>query len=377
MIKKLIVVIILIILIVAGIRLIKHKKAAISKTPPPTQRLMAVKTVTAEDGEFPIRKILLGEIVAKRQVNLAARITSHILTVSGRPGTVVKKGDLLIQLDDRPQIDRVAAIRADLAAAETQLTTQSSIFSRDRKLFAAKAISQEAFDKSRASHDSAGARVTALQKSLNIAIADLSYTVIKAPAAGIITSRKVDPGDLATPGKALLGLEETGAGYYVLVNVPQADFARLRPGNQAEIIPDKFASGATDNNPAAAAAIITAPISRVHPAISRGTLASLEIDLSQPPFQLPTGATVRVALLENKVKGWKVPARALLENVEHNYVFTVTPDNRVHIVSVTILAKNGDWLVIAATLDEKNRLIVAQESALLRLHENQAVQVVK
>ncbi len=370
MIKKIITVVILILLVVAGIRLIKHKKAAISKIPPPAPRLLAVKTVTAAKGDFPVSKTFLGEVVAKQQIMLAARITSHILTVSGRPGTEVNKGDILLQLDDRPEQDRVAAIRADLSAAKTQFATQKAIFSRDQKLFKAQAISQETFDKSRASFDNTRARVTALEKSLNIALADLSYTVIKAPASGVITDRLVDPGDLASPGKTLLGIEETGAGYYLLVNIPQADFADIKPGNPVTIIPDKFSSGT-------AATPITAAISRIHPAVGQGTLARVEIDIPKPPFSLPTGAAVRVALVAGNFKGWRIPARALLENVEQSYLFTLTAANRVQIVPATILAKNGDWLVVAAALRAENRLIVAQESALLRLSENQAVKVVK
>ena len=373
MIKKLIPVVIILLLVVAGIRLIKHKKAAISKIPPPTLRLPAVKTVTAVKGDFPVSKTFLGEVVAKRRILLAARITSHILTVSGRPGTRVGKGDILLQLDDRPEQDRVAAIRADLAAAKTQLTTQKAIFSRDQKLFKARAISQEAFDKSRAAYDNARARVTALGKSLNIALVDLSYTVIKAPAAGVITERLIDPGDLAVPGKTLLGIEEIDAGYYILVNIPQADFVNLNPGDPVTIIPDKFSAGPDTD----AAPPLSAVISRIHPAVGQGTLASVEIDIPQPPFALPTGAAVRVALRMGVFEGWRVPARALLENVGQSYLFTVTAANRVRIVPATVLANDGDWLVVRAPLSTENRLIVAQESALLRLSEKQAVKVVK
>jgi len=370
MLKKIIFIIILILLIVAGIRLIKHKKAEISNIEAPKPRLMAVRTTAAEKGTFAARKILLGEIVAKRRTDLAARITSHILSVAVRPGTRVQKDELLLQLDDRPQKNRVAAVRADLAAAKTELTTQKSIFSRDQKLFTAKAISQEALDKSRTGYEGARARATALQKSLNTAVADLSYTVIKAPAAGVVTSRSVDPGDLAVPGKTLLSMEETGAGCYILVKVPQADFPRFKPGNPVKIIPDKL-SGNTD------IANLSAAISRVHPAITQGTLAGIEIDLAAPPFNLPTGAAVRVVLLENRVTGWKIPARAILENVKQSYVFTVDADNQVQIIPARILANNGDWLVVAAELNEKSRLIIAQESTLLRLHEKQAVKVIR
>jgi len=370
MLKKILFIIVIILLIAGGVRLVKIKKTRIAEIPLPAQQVLAVKTTLVTQGEFPISKTLLGEIVAKHQAALAARITSHILAVNVREGAMVNKGDILIQLDDRAEKDRITATRADLAAARTQLATQSSIFSRDRKLFAALAISQEQLDTSRANHDAAKARVTALAKSLNTAITNLSYTMITAPVNGIITARLVDPGDLATPGKPLLGLEEETAGYYIQVNIPQADFSRVHQGDKAEIIPDHFVDGSSSLT-------ITARISRIHPAISLGTLATVEIDLATQPFNLPTGGTVRVSLVEGTASGWKVPARAVLENVKHNYVFTVDNQRHVHIVPAVILAKNDNWLVIDASLSENSWLIVAQESALLRLHEKQSVKVVQ
>ncbi len=369
MLKKILFIIVIILLIAGGVRLVKIKKAGIAKTPLPAQQVPAVKTTLVTQGKFPISKTLLGQIVAKHQAALAARITSHILAVNVREGAMVNKGDILIQLDDRSEKDRVAATRADLAAARTQLATQEAIFVRDRKLFAAQAISRETLDKSRSSRDAARARATALKKSLDTAITNLSYTRITAPVSGVITSRLVDPGDLATPGKPLLKLEEPQAGYYVQVNIPQADFSRVHQGDKAEIIPDRFG---TNTRPP-----VTARISRIHPAVTVGTLATVEIDVDRQPFGLPTGATVRISLVEGTASGWKVPGRALLENIDKSYVFTVDDQEQVHIVPVSILAKNSDWSVIDGPLRKNSRLIVAQESALLRLHEKQAVKVVQ
>jgi RND family efflux transporter MFP subunit len=365
--KKIIVIIVIVLLIAAGVRLVKMKKADIASTPRPAPRLTTVETTRAIQGTFPISTTRLGRIAAKRQTTLAARITSHILTVAVREGAMVKKGEILIQLDDRREKDRVAATRADLAAAKTQLTTQEAIFVRDQKLFAAQAISQETLDKSRASRDAARARATALKKSLDTAVTDLSYTRITAPADGVVTARLADPGDLATPGKALLKLEEQQAGYYIQVNIPQADFARIKEGAPASIRP-----AGTDTRPP-----ITARVSRIHPAVTVGTLATVEIDVARQPFGLPTGATVRVSLVEGIASGWKVPGRALLENINKNYVFTVDDQGLVHIVPVAILARNSDWSVVDGPLKENSRVIVAQESTLLRLHEQQPVKVVQ
>lgn len=366
MVRKLIIIIVIILLVAAGIRLVKLKKAEIAKTPLPVPRILAVKTARAIQGTFPISKTLLGRIIAKQQTTLASRITSHVLNVSVREGSTVKKGDILLKLDDRREKDRVAATKADLAAAKTQFATQEAIFTRDQQLFAAQAISQETIDKSRANRDAAQARVTALKKALDTAITDLSYTIISAPVDGIITARLVDPGDLATPGKPLLGLEAQQAGYYIQVKIPQADFAKMKKGGQVKISPDAFNTSST-----------SARISRIYPAISSGTLATVEIDISQRPFGLPTGATIRVTLTERTASGWKIPGRAILENVKANYVFTVNKENLIHIVPVSIRGRGNEWVVVAGALTADSRIITAQESALLRLHEKQQVKVVR
>ena len=367
MVRKLIIITVIILLVAAGIRLVKLKKAEIAKTPLPVARILAVKTTRAIQGTFPISKTLLGRIVAKQQTTLASRITSHILKVSVREGSTVEKGDILVQLDNRREKDRVTATKADLASAKTQFATQEAIFTRDQQLFAGQAISREALDKSRASRDAAQARVTALKKALDTAITDLSYTIINAPADGIITARLVDPGDLATPGKPLLGLEEQQAGYYIQLNIPQADFARAKKGDKVKISPDSSNTMTPVN----------AQISRIHPAIIFGTLATLEIDIARRPFALPTGATVKVSLAEGTASGWKIPGRAVLENVKTNHIFTVSQENLVHIVPVSIRGRGNDWVVVAGALTVDSRIIVAQESALLRLHEKQQVKVVQ
>ena len=367
MVKKIIGIVVIILLTAGGAALIKYKKTEIDRAPMPAPAIAAVKTTRISHGTFSIKKTLLGHIVAKQQITLAARITSHILSVSIREGSIVKKGEILAQLDDRREKDRVAATRAELAAAKTQSATQQAIFTRDQKLFAAQAISRETIDKSLAGRDAAQSQVTALQKAMDTAITDLSYTVICAPADGIITSRLVNPGDLATPGKPLLGLEEQQAGYYIQLNIPQADFTRLTRGDPVKISPDSFTN----------ATAITARISRIHPAISLGTLATLEIDIPKRPFNLPTGGTVRVSLVEGVATGWHIPGRAVLENVNKSYVFTVDNNNLVHIVAVTILGQSHDSLIIDGHLNKNSRIIVAQESALLRLHEKQQVKVIQ
>ncbi len=371
MLKKIIPFIILAALVVAGVRLVQKKQAAIRNQPRPETRLPAVESAVPEAGTFAVTTTRLGTIVAKQPARLAARISAHIIEIKVREGDRVAAGEILVRLDDRRERDRLATVKADLSAARTQLAADAATFARDRRLFAAKAISQETLDHSRARRDASRARVTALEKALDTARTDLSYTLIKAPAAGVITARLADPGDLATPGKTLLGFENTAAGYLVRVNLPQSELSRFRPGSPARILPAPEGKAETSAIP------IPATVSRLHPAVSRSSLATLEIDLPQRPFNLPTGAVVNVRLQLRPVTGWKLPGRAVLENVNQAYVFILGKAGRIHVVPVTIKARHDDWYVVDGTLEEDSRVAVGQESLLLRLHEKMKVRVIQ
>ena len=367
--KRIVPLLILAALILGGIRLVKQKKAAIANLPRPVHRLLAVTGSRPEAGSFAVETVRLGSLAAKESIRLAARITGHIVTLEVREGDRVAAGEILVQLDDRQERDRIAALQADLAAARTQLATDSAIFARDRKLFAAKAISQEALDHSRTRYDAARARVTSLEKGLASARTTLSYTLIKAPAAGVITARYADPGDLATPGKTLLEYENESAGYLIRVNLPQAELSRYRKGDPAGIL------APNDGPDAARTPALDARISRLHPAVGRGALAALEIDLPQRPFDLPTGAAVRVALRGQEVSGWRLPGRAVLENVDKVYVFGIDQENHIKAIEVVVKARYGDWYVVDGRLETCPRVAIGQESMLLRLHDGMKVRV--
>ena len=375
MLKKIVLVIIAIILVAGGIHLVKKKKAAIRNLPLPEKRVVAVQTTTAEAGSFAGVKLRLGNLEAKQAARLAARVTGRIIEIQVREGDRVEAGQILVRLDDRREKDRVAALKADLGAARTRFQTDAAIYARDRKLFKAKAISREALDRSKSRHDDARARVTSLEQALATARTELSYTLIKAPAAGLITARLADPGELATPGKALLGFENEAAGFFIRVNLPQAELSRYRVGGPVRLRPDREASllAAAKKAPEA----LSAAISRLHPAVGKNDLAALEIDLPRRPFDLPTGSELFVELRENQVKGFRLPARAVLENVDKNWVYTVDAKNRIHLVEVSIRSRGDGWFVVDGELGDHPRVVVAQESALLRLHEKMPVRVVK
>ena len=353
-------------MIAGGAMLVKYKKAQLARVPLPKKAIISVHVAEAGYGTFHEKKRFLGTVMPKISADIAPRVTGHLVEVRVREGALVKKGDLLALLDDRPERDKVAELRASLAAAKTAFSTQEAIYHRDKRLFSAKAISQEALDQSHATRDNARAQVIALEKALHTARTDLSYTRLYAPFSGVVTGRLADPGDLALPGKAVVSMEEPDKGYYVSARVPQGLFPSLKIGGRAFIQRDNGRKEAS----------LKGAISRIHPAVHEATLATVEIDMKERPFDLPSGAAVDVDLVTRTVKGWQVPARALLENVDATYLFVVRENSTVHVVKVDVLAKGPEEVVVKGTLKKDLMVVVAQESGLLRLHEGQKVRII-
>ncbi|MER3423851.1 MAG: efflux RND transporter periplasmic adaptor subunit, partial [Nitrospiraceae bacterium] len=118
-------------------------------------------------------------------------------TVQGlrvREGDSVAKGQTLMVLDSRD-------LRADLARAEADLENARAHLARMEQLFAKDAVSKQDLDNAKRAFKVAEADKQAI-------LAQLSYTVIRAPFNGVITEKKIEVGELASPGQPLLKMED-------------------------------------------------------------------------------------------------------------------------------------------------------------------------
>lgn len=364
--KNLFIILGLILLVAAGIITVKKKKARLAAVPPPQQALTAVSVARANYGTFTASKNFLGTLRPKTAADISARINAYLTQVNVREGDMVKKGRVLALLDDREQSDQVSGLEARLNAARTVLATQQAIYKRDKKLFQAKAISRESLDLTTSRRDTARAEVITLEKQLDSARTNLSYTRLTAPFAGFVTARLLDPGDLAQPGKTILALEAPENGYYVEVKIPQHELPQIKKGDRLTLLPPL-----PDSGPAA----ITIAVSRIHPAIKSGTLGIIEADISSRPFSLAGGSTIAVSCQTRQYTGLRVPLRALLEQVDSVVIFTVSPDNTIQINPVTLLYRGSDWAVVKGCEQTDTEVVTAQESALLRLKEGQKITI--
>ncbi len=142
----------------------------------------------------------------RQRVDVASRILATITAVHVDAADRVKKGQLLVELDDREVQAQLREAEAGLAAAQADYDVRFRDFQRAEQLLKEKAITKEEFDRVRGAFEIAKAQLERARQQLERVQVVASYTQIRAPADGIVSDRYADPGDLAVPGKPLLSL---------------------------------------------------------------------------------------------------------------------------------------------------------------------------
>ncbi len=132
-------------------------------------------------------------VVARKRATLSTRLAATVRWVAAEEGQRVSAGQLLVALAD-------ADVRGGLAAAETSLAAAAAHERRIRELTATRAATP-------AELEMAGAQRAQAEAAVAGARANLAHAEIRAPFAGTVQARRVDPGDLVGPGQPMVELE--------------------------------------------------------------------------------------------------------------------------------------------------------------------------
>jgi RND family efflux transporter MFP subunit len=161
----------------------------------PTPEVTVASPTAAEVIEY---ESFTGRTVPVEQVELRARVTGYLTTVQFQPGSDVKKGDPLMNIDPRPYQADLDRTDAEIKQAEARLERLNSEYQRAQKLRTRGALSQEDLDKALGDRAEATAALAAAQAKLSGEKLNLEWCAITAPLSGRIGDRVVDVGNLVT-----------------------------------------------------------------------------------------------------------------------------------------------------------------------------------
>ena len=142
-----------------------------------------------------------GRLEAPESVEIRPRVSGYIDSVSFREGSLVKKGDLLFQIDPRPFQAEVKRLEAQLQQARASQTRALNEARRGDRLRQSNAISAELADARSSAALEAQAAVAATQAELDNAKLNLSFTRITSPIDGRVSRAEITEGNLVNAGR--------------------------------------------------------------------------------------------------------------------------------------------------------------------------------
>jgi multidrug efflux system membrane fusion protein len=171
-----------------------------------SQQMPAAKVSIAEVIEQPINEWdeFTGRLEAPESVEIRPRVSGYVDRVAFDEGSLVKKGDLLFQIDPRPFEAEVKRLQAQLQQARANSTRTANEARRGDRLRQSNAISAELADARSSAAAAAQAHVAAIQAELENAQLNLSFTRITSPIDGRVSRAEITEGNLVGAGQSLL-----------------------------------------------------------------------------------------------------------------------------------------------------------------------------
>ncbi|HYC92647.1 MAG TPA: efflux RND transporter periplasmic adaptor subunit [Thermoanaerobaculia bacterium] len=271
-----------------------------------------------------------GRIDAKRKVDLSAHVMGQIVNLAVREGDVVKKGDFLLQIDQKQlaasaegAAASMRALLSDRDAARASLLEAERNFERARSNYAEKIIPQAELDRARTALDSARANVSSIQQRISQAQANvtaardtLSKTTMTAPMGGIITALPVEEGEVAVigtmnnPGTKLLTIADMSL-VEAVMEVDETDIPNVKVGQRATVTidayPNKTYSGIVTE-------VGSSPITGLGAATgSEAINFEVKIQLENPPAGVRPGFSASADIITGtRNKAIAIPIQALV-----------------------------------------------------------------
>lgn len=272
-------------------------------------------------------------VEAVKQSTVAAQIAGRVVEVLFDAGDSVKKGQVLVRIDESEARQALAGSQALVAQARASLQNARLNYERSKQLMAQKFISQAAVDKAEADFKAAEAQLAAAQAGAGQAATTKGFTAVLAPYSGVVAARHVELGEMAAPGKALMTGFDPGD-LRVVANIPQYKLAEVRRDLRAQV---EFP--ALDKRVAAKA------VTLLPSADSRTHTTRVRLDLPAGLHDVYPGMFARAHFSMGRASKLVVPVQAIVRRSEVTAAYVVDAKGTVGLRQVRLGETAADGLV--------------------------------
>ena len=176
-----------------------------------------------------------GKIQSVNNADLSTRMMGFVKKVPVNVGDKVKKGQLLVSINNADLQAKSAQLNASITEATAAFNNAQKDYNRFQNLFADNSASQKELDDMTARYEMAKARLEAAKQMKNEVNSQYAYTNITAPFNGVVTAKTVEEGDMANPGQPLISIETPG-NFEAIAMVPETEISQIKKGVEVDVM---------------------------------------------------------------------------------------------------------------------------------------------
>jgi membrane fusion protein, multidrug efflux system len=333
----------LVVLLTLGFQIAGCRKKKPAPAPPPE-----VQVITVAPTNIPIFGEWIGTLNGSVNAQIRAQVNGYLLTQAYSEGGVVKKGDLLFQIDPRPFQAALDEAKARLAQDEALVEKSRLDVERFTPLAKSQAISQQELDNAVQAHIGARAQVQADEAAVETANLNLSFTRITSPIDGVAGIAQAQIGDLAGPGTGVLTTISTIDPIKVYFQVSEQSylifwrrFALTENSNQPDLELELILTDGSTYSEKGKFLFADREVN-----VNTGTLPITGLFPNQKLLLRP-GQYARVrGQMQTKTNALLVPQRAVMELQGSYQIAVVGESNRITLATVRLGDQIGrNWIV--------------------------------
>lgn len=337
------------------------------------EQMSGVRVITANAQSIPDEIEAPGSVKSATTAELAARTMGNVEAVLVREGDAVRRGQLLVQMDDRELAARrsaaqsalgeAAAAREEAARAVQSAQAQADVAKKtyDRFLYLReqKSVSPQEFDEVEARYraasagleqvqarqQQAGAMQERVQSEARAASTVAGYSRITSPFDGVVVRRTVEQGMMAMPGMTLLVVEEVSR-YRMEVTVDATSSAALRRGSKARVELDGLPGRTFEGT-----------VSELEAGADSGShTVAVKVDLPRDPV-IRSGLFGRAWFARGERQALMVPRAHVVERGQLAGVYVVDEQGIAQWRIVTLGRTRGEAAEILSGLHDGDRIV--------------------
>jgi membrane fusion protein, multidrug efflux system len=325
----------------------KTNRVALADAPKP------VSVILAKASSFRADRSYVGTLRPWVEASVGPQLVSAFVeTVLVRPGAVVKKGDVLATLDCRNASATTQAITMQAQALEASQRAAAHEATRVQGLLDGGFVSANEAEQKSAQSQADEAQLLATRARLLGSSLEVNDCVLRAPFAGEIATRSIDPGAFVRPGSAIVSVVDRST-VRIVADAPELDFDVVAPGREVKV---HLVSTGRD---------LVATIARRAPAADLATrTVHFELDVDDADRSLPVGTTAELHIEVGEPEpATEIPLYAATVRGNKAQVFVVAGD-RAKKTTVAIQGERAGQLFLAPELPAGAK-VVTEGRALL------------